>query len=212
MPIITPAFPCMNTAFNVSQTTMKILRKEFNRASVIIEKINAQNESYSWKKLFKMFVIFHKFSHFLRIDALSKTVSEHLKWEGFIESKLRLLILELEKSSEQIKEIKPCTISFDIKHSEYPICTTFLLGIKFLRQTPKGEELVVDLREPALKFTNMINSMAIKVSATSVVRVGHAKLDMLPKEIIGKEIDIMAAKKRALASSYSNPTKKAKEA
>jgi len=37
MPIITPAYPCMNSSYNVSSSTLRIIMKEFHRGNEICE-------------------------------------------------------------------------------------------------------------------------------------------------------------------------------
>ena len=115
MPIITPAFPCVNSAFNVSKTTKKILIEEFHRASKFTKKINAHKPGYNWMHLFKKYEPFSKYVHYLRIDVLSWSPEEHLKWCGFVESKIRLLIQELEMYSQDIYDIRPYPKAFITK-------------------------------------------------------------------------------------------------
>lgn len=37
MPIITPAYPCMNSTYNVTASTLRIMSEEFKRGSEICE-------------------------------------------------------------------------------------------------------------------------------------------------------------------------------
>jgi poly(A) polymerase len=59
-PIITPAFPSMNSTFNVNQTTRNNMITELEKAMEITKHImeRGPNSSISWKRLFKKFPFF----------------------------------------------------------------------------------------------------------------------------------------------------------
>ena len=186
MPIITPAFPCVNSAFNVSKTTKKILIQEFYRAARIAKKVNAHKPRFTWMSLFKKYDFFKKYSHYLRIDSLSHNEEDHLKWEGFVESKLRLLIQELETCDQDICQIRPYTKPFYLPDPEYKCCTTFLFGFKFRDpQKPPNynQEYVVDLRAPILKFCEKIMGMYHRPNKATNMRITHVTRDKLPNEV-----------------------------
>lgn len=42
MPIITPAYPSMNSTYNVSESTLKIIKEEFKLGRQICERIEHQ--------------------------------------------------------------------------------------------------------------------------------------------------------------------------
>jgi len=186
MPIITPAFPCVNSAFNVSKVTKKILLEEFHRAAKITKRINNHKIGYNWMNLFQKYDFFKKFTHYLRIDALSSNPEQHLKWEGFVESKIRLLIQELEICSQDICNIRLYTKPFNLSHPEYKQCTTFLCGFNF-REPQKlpnyNQEYIVDLRAPILKFCEKIMGMCYRPDKSNNMRITHTTLDKLPVEI-----------------------------
>jgi len=184
MPIITPAFPCVNSAYNVSRTTKKILLKEFRRGAKIAHKINSRIDDVSWMQLFKRYEIFKEYSHYLRIDALSRNSDDHIKWKGFVESRLRLLIQELELYSQDIGHLRPNTRGYEVTDNEYKYCTTFICGFKF--KNPKklpnfNQEYIVDLRAPILKFCEKI--MTHRPGKEINMRITHATLEKLPEEV-----------------------------
>jgi poly(A) polymerase len=59
-PIITPAFPSMNSTYNVSLTTRNIMITELEKAMEITKHMMKQrhNNKISWKRLFKKFPFF----------------------------------------------------------------------------------------------------------------------------------------------------------
>ena len=58
MPIITPAFPSMNSTFNVSESTKNIILTELEKGALITKAILKENSTVSWKRLFKKFNFF----------------------------------------------------------------------------------------------------------------------------------------------------------
>lgn len=67
MMIITPAFPSMNSTYNVTQQTKHTILTEFEKAAMIAKELNENREhcQITWKRLFKKFPFFKAYSHFL---------------------------------------------------------------------------------------------------------------------------------------------------
>ena len=59
MPIITPAYPCQNSTFNVSLSTRQIMQDKFKDALHISENILFKDET--WDKLFETPNFFGKY-------------------------------------------------------------------------------------------------------------------------------------------------------
>jgi len=69
MPIITPAFPSMNSTYNVSPSTMHSMLTELEKAAMITKELteNPGNTKITWKRLFKKFPFFKAYAHFIEI-------------------------------------------------------------------------------------------------------------------------------------------------
>jgi poly(A) polymerase len=65
MPIITPAYPAVNSAAYVSIHTLEIMRQEFTRANAIIDNITADKGDLDWGSLFKRSDFFSSYPHYL---------------------------------------------------------------------------------------------------------------------------------------------------
>lgn len=93
-PIITPAFPSMNSTYNVSLTTRNVMITEIEKAMKITEHIMKRNPNtkITWKRLFKKFPFFSAYNHFIQIQILSLNQEIHEKWKGYVESKVRRLL------------------------------------------------------------------------------------------------------------------------
>jgi poly(A) polymerase len=95
MPVITPAYPSMCSTHNVSDSTMKVMIQEFERADEIANRVYYTGP---WSDLFEPSEFFYKYDCFIAINASSCDRAQQLKWVGMVESRLRQLIKRLESS------------------------------------------------------------------------------------------------------------------
>lgn len=78
MPIITPAYPAMNSTYNVSESTLNAMKAEFARGTQITFKI--EQEGCPWSLLFEKCDFFSKYKAYVQIDILAASEDEHRKW------------------------------------------------------------------------------------------------------------------------------------
>lgn len=90
MPIITPSYPQQNSTFNVTNSTREILKEEFYHASSVADEIITGN--WPWDSLFEPVAFFQKYRHYIAI-----IVSTQAEWTGLVESKIRILVQNLER-------------------------------------------------------------------------------------------------------------------
>ena len=115
MPIITPAYPCMNSSFNVSESSRTIMLQEFMRGKAILDRIFIQSATAHssgtgvlsngalgvaasdklWNSLFAPSDFFGKYPLYLAVDMFSYSVNFD-RWKGYTESRLRKLVELLE--------------------------------------------------------------------------------------------------------------------
>lgn len=100
MPILTPAYPAMNSTYNVSKSTKSAILTELEKGLQITEALLKRDEkgnkvypSLSWKRVFKKFNFFGAFPHFVMITVLAKSDELQNRWLGFAESKIRQFTL-----------------------------------------------------------------------------------------------------------------------
>ncbi|KAF8473589.1 Poly(A) polymerase central domain-containing protein [Kalaharituber pfeilii] len=114
MPIITPAYPSMCATHNITKSTKEIIMREMRRAAEIVDKIMLGQEQ--WSALFQKHVFFtNGYKYYLAIVAASKDQDGQLMWSGMVESKLRLLVMNLEKL-DTIALAHPFNKGFDKIH------------------------------------------------------------------------------------------------
>eukprot|EP00930_Biecheleria_cincta_P083644 TRINITY_DN73178_c0_g1_i1.p1 TRINITY_DN73178_c0_g1~~TRINITY_DN73178_c0_g1_i1.p1 ORF type:complete len:640 (+),score=86.99 TRINITY_DN73178_c0_g1_i1:29-1948(+) len=153
MPIITPAFPCMNSTHNVSETTKRILAEEFARGCRVTEQV--EQGRCRWSEVYKPLPFFSQHKHYLHIEVLAKSAQVHTKWSGWIESKLRQLV----KNLEQIPtvQVRPWPNHLAFEDSEWPHALAMFIGLT-ISKVGGRQGHSVDLRKPVTHFVEIINS------------------------------------------------------
>lgn len=114
MPVITPAYPQMCATFNITKSTKTIIQRELERGVELTDKI--LGSELPWKELFVKHTFFtqdHKY--YLAVIASSTTKEAHKIWSGFVESKVRILVGELERHSS-IALARPFNKGFERQH------------------------------------------------------------------------------------------------
>ena len=91
MPIITPAFPSMNTTYAMGHSQKRVVLTEFEKAARITSELmkTPKTSQITWSRLFKPLPFFKAYEHFIEIQVLAKREEDHKKWQGFAESKLK---------------------------------------------------------------------------------------------------------------------------
>ncbi|XP_055540884.1 poly(A) polymerase type 3 [Wyeomyia smithii] len=169
MPIITPAYPQQNSTFNVSSSTRKVMLNEFNRGMQITDEIMLNKAG--WDKLFEAPSFFFKYRHFIVLLVTSNNADDHLEWCGLVESKIRYLILNLErnlhinlahvnpKCFEQHEHTPKEPKETDEEVKPVQLCALWFIGLEFER----SENLNVDLTESIQSFTDAVHKHAVHI-------------------------------------------------
>ncbi len=114
MPIITPAYPSMCSTHNITMSTKKIIIRELERGGDIVDKIFTGQ--LQWKDLFSRHTFFTQgYKYYLSIIAASRSKEAQLVWSGLVESKVRLLVSQLETQGS-IEIAHPFNKGFDRVH------------------------------------------------------------------------------------------------
>jgi poly(A) polymerase Pap1 len=80
MPIITPAYPAINSTYNVSESTLQVLKSEFCRGDDITTRIEVGNGS--WDELFEAADFFRnkQFTRYVQIETWAPGEKELRTW------------------------------------------------------------------------------------------------------------------------------------
>lgn len=217
--VITPAFPAMNSTYNVSESTKRVMIKEFQFFRNFTDLIKLSDSVVkknlcTWKDLFNEIDFFSYYSCYLQIDVVATNEEDFKKWHGFVESRLRFLI----KNLEEVVQIKvhPFPKDFTIFDSKFDFISTYFFGIDFIdpedmsnfKNLPysismnlsKFKENIrnINLRDAVSKFCNKINepirsqqsnllNIQIRNPATMNVRILAKPNYKLPIEVLNSQ-------------------------
>ncbi|KAA0175622.1 hypothetical protein FNF27_02704 [Cafeteria roenbergensis] len=110
MPIITPAFPCASSTYNVLASTLDVMRKEFRRGMHVMTSVLAgpdPSDPSAWAPLFESDNFLFENDGYIVVHAWSTDGSVHGRFVGYIESRLRHLVRALEGASRHLSTIFP---------------------------------------------------------------------------------------------------------
>uniref|UniRef100_A0A8C3PS42 polynucleotide adenylyltransferase n=1 Tax=Calidris pygmaea TaxID=425635 RepID=A0A8C3PS42_9CHAR len=159
MPIITPAYPQQNSTYNVSTSTRAVMVEEFKHGLAVTNEI-LQGKS-DWSKLFEPLNFFQKYKHYIVLTASASTEEHHLEWVGLVESKIRVLVGNLERNEFiTIAHVKPQSFPGNqelCKQSGY--VSMWFLGIVF-RKVENAESVNIDLTYVIQSFTDTVYRQA----------------------------------------------------
>ncbi|KAJ1697304.1 hypothetical protein LUZ63_005816 [Rhynchospora breviuscula] len=176
MPIITPAYPAMNSSFNVSTSTLKFMTEEFRRGHEICKAI--EEDRAEWMALFKQYPYFASYKNYLQIDVAAQNEYDFRRWHGWVESRLRILTLKIGKCTHDTLQVHPYPGYF----CDYrPNCCSFFMGLQRKQgseQHGEGGQLF-DMLAPVEEFKQMVH-MNTMWKAGMEIRISHVKRKDIP--------------------------------
>eukprot|EP00736_Rhodelphis_marinus_P004647 Rmarinus@m.16806 len=182
MPVITPAYPSMNSTYNVSTSTLRTMQEEFNRGKDIA--MSAVEGKVSWEALAEKSDFFSESKHYLQITISADTEENFRRWFGWCESKIRFLILNLERV--QYTKVRPFPYSFSKPREgedRYEAC--FFFGLEFEVPEIGKAQRVVNLTPAVSEFANTVSAWSDKV-AEMEIQIINIKKKNLPDYVFQK--------------------------
>ncbi|GAB1603652.1 poly(A) polymerase beta-like isoform X1 [Argonauta hians] len=187
MPIITPAYPQQNSTFNVTLSTKTIMMDEFKEGLEVVSRILENKED--WSKLFEPAPFFQKYRHYIVVIARAETDMHYLEWHGYIESKIRLLVGNLERNRYiKIAHVNPEAFK-PLNESEVKCMCQWFIGLDF----NKFETINVDLTHDIQGFIDIVYKQAVQIKlykedmTIDIKHVKRKQLDQyLPKDVLNR--------------------------
>ncbi|KAL3944710.1 MAG: hypothetical protein SGBAC_001225 [Bacillariaceae sp.] len=159
-PMITPAYPAMNSTLSVSRQTLQIMHEEFCRGHEIMDKLWKQHQEdtageLDWAELFRSSDFFIAYPYYLSLCIVGPTESDAQAWAGFVESRLRKLVsdmlgrsLPLSKIQLWPKKIEACIAdrSSLLTLGQRKNSLTYMVGFQVDTMRMRGNQLNIELQ------------------------------------------------------------------
>ncbi|XP_061353067.1 nuclear poly(A) polymerase 1-like isoform X2 [Gastrolobium bilobum] len=178
MPIITPAYPCMNSTYNVTSSTLHVMSEEFRRGSEICEAMEAGNAD--WDTLFEPYPFFEAYKNFLQIDITAENADDFRQWKGWVESRLRQLTLKIERHTYGVLQCHPYPGEFSDKSRSFHCC--YFMGLQRKQGVPVNEGEQFDIRVTVEEFKHTVNTYTLWKPGMDM-HVSHVKRRNIPNFI-----------------------------
>ncbi|MBA0564671.1 hypothetical protein Golob_009592 [Gossypium lobatum] len=176
MPIITPAYPCMNSSYNVSVSTLRVIMEQFQCGNGICEEIELNKAQ--WNTLFERYLFFEAYKNYLQVDIVSADADDLLAWKGWTESRLRLLTLKIERDTNGMLQCHPYPNEYVDKSKLFPHCS-FFMGLQRKEGVNGQEGQQFDIRGTVDEFRQEI-SMYMYWKPGMDIYVSHVRRRQLP--------------------------------
>ncbi|KAI8529602.1 hypothetical protein RHMOL_Rhmol12G0237700 [Rhododendron molle] len=154
MPIITPAYPCMNSSYNVSVSTLRVMMEQFEFGKKICEEIELNKAQ--WSALFEPYFFFESYKNYLQVDIGAVDAVDLLAWKGWVESRLRQLTLMIERDTYGKLQCHPYPHEY-VDYTKQGSHCAFFMGLQRKQGEVVQEGQQFDIRGTVDEFKNSVN-------------------------------------------------------
>uniref|UniRef100_A0A6N2MDS7 polynucleotide adenylyltransferase n=1 Tax=Salix viminalis TaxID=40686 RepID=A0A6N2MDS7_SALVM len=176
MPIITPAYPCMNSSYNVSTSTLRVMTEQFQSGNSICEEIELNKAQ--WSALFDPYLFFEAYKNYLQVDIVAADSVDLLAWKGWVESRLRQLTLKIERDTNGMLQCHPYPNEYIDASKQCAHCA-FFMGLQRKEGVTGQEGQQFDIRGTVDEFRQDIN-MYMCWKPGMDLHVSHVRRRQLP--------------------------------
>ncbi|XP_077093105.1 poly(A) polymerase gamma isoform X2 [Siphateles boraxobius] len=193
MPIITPAYPQQNSTYNVSTSTRTIMSEEFKNGLTVTDEILLGKAD--WSKLFEPPNFFQKYKHYIVLTASASTEENHLEWIGLVESKIRVLVGNLERNEYiTLAHVNPQSFPGSKENrNENEFVSMWFIGISF-KKLDNSDCVNIDLTYDIQSFTDTVYRQASNINMLKdgmTIEATHVKKKQLhhylPPELVQRK-------------------------
>ena len=194
MPILTPAYPSMNSTYNVSSATLKLLKSEIQRGLAIVSRLtlDSNDPDHIFEELVTKTDFFWRYKHYLQVTLEAATSAALRSWLGLCESKLRHFLVQLNMTPNTNVSATLFPDSFATTANIHRRC--FFIGLELAETKEKEKEKKekrCDLSEAVGVFHHLIHSG----SGGNVATIEHLRGHELPSCCFNGDGETRAEKK-----------------
>ncbi|GAA0165241.1 mRNA polyadenylation factor [Lithospermum erythrorhizon] len=176
MPIITPAYPCMNSSYNVSTSTLRVMMEQFQFAKIICDEIELSRTQ--WGALFEPYHFFESYKNYLQVDLVASDTDDLRAWRGWVESRLRQLTLMIERDTLGKLQCHPYPHEYT-DSSKQCSHSAFFMGLQRKEGEVIQEGQQFDIRGTVDEFKHQINSYSYWIPGMEIY-VSHVRRKQIP--------------------------------
>eukprot|EP00730_Choanoeca_flexa_P015774 TRINITY_DN7320_c0_g1_i1.p1 TRINITY_DN7320_c0_g1~~TRINITY_DN7320_c0_g1_i1.p1 ORF type:complete len:574 (+),score=106.39 TRINITY_DN7320_c0_g1_i1:123-1844(+) len=206
MPIITPAYPNQNAAFNVSRSNLFRIRQELKRGfEMFFTPGDGEARSVDWPKLWEPVNFFEQYKRYVTVTIKTASEADRIEFEGLVESTVRQLVMALEFEEGVAYAVAyPKSFRKDVPVAGQPgeatatsYQTNWYIGICFgerqetvdLNPTPI-EKPQLDLKRPVCRFYGLVKKKQesmVGYQSSMNVAVDFISRSQLPAELYARK-------------------------
>ncbi|KAL1551595.1 Nuclear poly(A) polymerase 4 [Salvia divinorum] len=179
MPIITPSYPCMNSSYNVSSSTRRVMAEQFQFAKKICEDIELNK--LRWNALFEPYSFFESYKNYLQVDIIASDLDDLRSWRGWVESRLRQLTLMIERDTTGKLQCHPYPHVYVDSSKQCAHCV-FFMGLQRKQGEVIKEGQQFDIRQTVDEFRHQINSYMYWKPGMDIY-VSHVRRKQIPSYV-----------------------------
>ena len=218
MPIITPAYPAMNSSYNIGQPQFRLIMEELLRGRYTMHTYRESKSSYSaalWDELLESSSkeFFQRYPRYIQVDVVGANADAHRMWFGWCESRLRQLFLNLEHSPHVFSH--PLCTCF---HREESVnengnglgcyTSTFFIGLSFGHSVTHADlnPQIADFYYRVLSWEGRQDSMAIYITPRTKDAIPSVLFDSETIEAPSGTSECTPRRDRTTRSRISSPS------
>ncbi|TXG68811.1 hypothetical protein EZV62_003746 [Acer yangbiense] len=179
MPIITPAYPCMNSSYNVSTSTLRAMMDQFQYGNKICEDVELNKAQ--WSSLFEPYLFFESYKNYLQVDIIAEDADDLRAWRGWVESRLRQLTLMIERDTFGKLQCHPYPQEYVDSSKPCAHCA-FFMGLQRKPGEVVQEGQQFDIRGTVEEFKHSINMYMFWKPGMEIC-VSHVRRKQIPSYV-----------------------------